>query len=222
MTASVIIPWAPGCAHRERALAWVWERWEATGHQVLLGWWEDKPWCKARAVSTWLPDATGDILVVADADCWSDGIPDAIAAVSDGAPWAMPHGKVHRLTHAATQHVLDGHAPAPGMDLTQAPYQGWPGGGLVTVRRDVYEQAPLDPRFVGWSGEDESWARALTVLAGRGWRGRASLWHLWHPPQERQSRRWGSDAARQLASRYRAARTPDAMRALLAEADSYA
>ena len=215
---SVIIPWAPdtGCRHREAALAWTASKWVATGHEVVVGE-HTGPWCKATAVSDGLARATGDVLVVADADVWTPGWEGAVERVVSGVPWAMPHGKVHRLTHAATQQVLDGHEPARGMDLTQSPYQGWPGGGMVVTRRDVYAQAPLDPRFVGWSGEDESWAHALRALAGPGWRGTAPLWHLWHPPQERMSRRWGSHAARELAARYVRARTFETMRALVDE-----
>ena len=215
---SVIIPWAPGvgCRHREAALAWTASKWVGTGHEVVVG--ENTgPWCKAAAVADGLARATGDVLVVADADVWTPGWEGAVGRVVSGVPWAMPHGKVHRLTHAATQQVLDGHEPARGMDLTQSPYQGWPGGGMVVLRRDVYVRAPLDPRFVGWSGEDESWAHALRTLAGPGWRGTAPLWHLWHPPQERMSRRWGSPEARELAARYVRARTFETMRALVDE-----
>lgn len=216
---SVIIPWAPGtgCRHREAALAWTVSRWVATGHEVVVGE-HTGPWCKAAAVADGLARATGGILVVADADVWSDSWQAAIDQVVSGVPWAMPHGPVRRLTHAATQDVLDGHDPHAGMDLTQRPYQGWSGGGMVVLRRETYEEVPLDPRFVGWSGEDGSWAHALKVLAGRGWRGTAPLWHLWHPPQERMSRRWGSVAAQRLAHRYQRARTPKMMRALVNEA----
>lgn len=215
---SVIIPWAPGCAHRERALGWVRERWEETGHQVLLGQLEDEAWCKARAVAAALPNASGDVLVVADADCWTDGWAEAVDAVTAGAPWAIPHGKVHRLSEAATARVLAGEPPSERMPHAQAPYQGMAGGGMVVLRRDLYEQVPLDGRFAGWGQEDESWALALHRMAGRPWRGRAPLWHLYHPPQERMSRRWGSPEGRELALRYRRARTPAAMRALLDEA----
>lgn len=216
---SVIIPWAPdtGCRHRDAALAWTVSRWTATGHEVVVGE-HAGPWCKARAVADGLRRASGHILVVADADVWSPGWDTAVAQVQAGVRWAMPHGPVHRLTHAATQHVLDGHDPTPDMDLTQRPYEGWPGGGLVVLDRDAYEVAPLDPRYIGWSGEDESWAHALRTLVGEGWRGSAPLWHLWHPPQERMSRRWGSVQARRLATRYARARTPAQMRALVDEA----
>jgi hypothetical protein len=89
---------------------------------------------------------------------------------------------------------------------------------MTVLTRETYEQVPLDRRFAGWGQEDESWALALTCLTGAPWRGDAPLWHLWHPPQDRASRRWGSGASRALWARYcQAAADPDAMRALLAE-----
>lgn len=214
---SVILPFSGTCPHRERALSWVRARWAQTGHQVLIGETAGE-WCKARAVSAALPRATGDVLVLADADCWTHGVHEAIRQVQAGAPWAVPHGRVHRLSPAATNLVLAGADPATEMEHAEKPYRGFAGGGIVVVPRGLYAEVPLDPRFVGWSGEDESAAHAWTMLAGRPWRGPAALWHLWHPPQPRASRRWGSDTAKALAARYRKATTPAQMRQLLDEA----
>lgn len=215
---SVILPWRPGCPHREAALSWVLHRWAATGWRVVVA---EQPgggaWCKAAAVAAGLADATGDVLVVADADVWCDGIGAAVDAVFRGAGWAVPHRLVYRLSEAATSGVLAGLAPSPGMRLVQAPYVGYAGGGITVLPRSTYDQVPLDPRFRGWGQEDESWAHALTVLAGDPWRGTTPLYHLWHPPQRRLSRRWGSAAGRALAARYGRARTADRVRALLAE-----
>ncbi|MGV2386818.1 MAG UNVERIFIED_CONTAM: glycosyltransferase, partial [Thermobifida fusca] len=77
----MILPWRPGCPHREAALSWVLPRWEDTGWQVVVA---EQPgggaWCKAAAVEAGLADATGDVLVVADADVWCDGIGAAVDA----------------------------------------------------------------------------------------------------------------------------------------------
>ena len=219
MTVSVVVPWRPDGAERDAAWAWVASMWGKCypDWQLVVGRGGDGPWCKATAVAEGLADATGDILVVADADCWTDGVEAAVRAVEAGAAWAIPHHLVHRLTAAATADVLRG-LPLGGRTV-QRPYPGYPGGGITVVRRDVYAEVPLDPRFLGWGQEDESWAHALTVLAGRPWRGTAPLWHLWHPPQPRRSRRWGSTESRRLYERYRAAAAPDDVRALLAEID---
>lgn len=193
------------------------------------------PWCKAAAVEDGMLSSRfdADIVVVHDADCWSDGLADAVSNVAESLTrrnipqWAIPHGDVHRLTPAATAEVLAGRDPHPGMPLVPhhdgghtRPYGGMAGGGIVVLTRDAYEQVPLDPRFLGWGGEDESWGLALTTLLGPPWRGDAPLYHLWHPPEERLNRHVGSAATRALTVRYQYAAKdgPAAMRALVDEA----
>lgn len=218
LTVSVVVPWRPDGGHRDAAwqyLAWRWTR-THPHWQIVTGAAPDGPWCKAAAVAAALPGATGDVLVIADADVWCDGVDQAVSAVANGAGWAVPHDLVHRLTEDATAAVRAG-GPLRGPSV-ERPYRGYAGGGMTVLDRETYQQVPLDPRFAGWGQEDEAWALALGCLAGAAWRGSAPLWHLWHPPQARTSRRWGSDASRALWARYRIAATdPAAMRVLLDE-----
>lgn len=219
MTAVVVIPWRGGCAHREASLGCVLERWRAAGFEPVLGGAPEGAWCKADAVAEALSHAAGDdVLVMADADVWTEGIGQAIEAVASGAPWAIPHAMVHRLTADATAAVLA--TGVLGGATVQRPYRGFEGGGITVMPRRLYEQVPLDRRFAGWGQEDEAHALALTTLAGAPWRGTAPLFHLWHPPQPRDSRRWGSVPSRALWQRYRLATTPQAMRDLLAEMEA--
>jgi len=161
-------------------------------------------------------------LIIADADVWCDGVPEAVAAVRRGAGWAIPHYRVLRLTKPATAEVLEsGCWPTRRTSTTyaQRPYPGRPGGGMVVLSRETYERVPLDPRFVGWGQEDESWALALGTLVGPSWRGLADLYHLWHEPAPRQSRAFGSAASMRLYNRYAGARkNPARMRQILAAA----
>lgn len=159
-------------------------------------------------------------MVIHDADVWCDGLDRAVAAVADGAPWAIPHEHVHRLDQTSTAAVLAG-APLGGT-LTEKPYRGWAGGGIVVLPRSTYDQVPIDPRFAGWGQEDDSWAIALTQLAGEPWRGDGDLWHLWHPPQPREGRIIGSAEGKALNRRYRAARyDPVRLARLIEEARSW-
>lgn len=223
---SVLVPWRPDGGHRDAAWNHLRARWEQRhpGWQVVTGAAPDGPWCKAAAVADALTRAAGELLVVADADVWSDGVQDAVTAVAGGAPWAVPHWHVHRLTEAATAAVLAGGRMEGEVGgsrwrrVERQPYPGYPGGGMVVLPRALYGQVPLDPRFAGWGQEDECWAAALKTVAGVPWRGGADLWHLWHPPQRRMTPRFGSREGRELYRRYQAARTPAAMRELLAEA----
>lgn len=219
---SVVVPWRADGGHRDRAWTWVQARWTELHPtwQIVVGEPPDGPWCKAAAVADALTKADGSILVVADADVWCDATRAAVEAVHRSVQWAIPHGKVYRLTEDATNGVLAGEArPAPAAGLDRTPYVGVEGGGLVVLHRDTYRQTPLDRRFVGWGQEDESWGLALRTVVGPPWRGVAPLWHLWHPPQPRLNQHVGSQPGRALHVRYQCAARDgvDAMRALLAE-----
>lgn len=219
MSVEVVIPFAGGCRWRERALSWATGRYPRTwGVTVAEG---DSPWTKAKAVRPAVEASRAEIIVVADADVWTDGVAEAVAAVELGQPWAIPFTGVFRLTPEATERILAGE-PIPAdeheLDLDERAYKGRPGGGAVVAPRELLLDVPLDPRFVGWGQEDESWGIALRTIAGAPHRCRHALIHLWHPPQERLDREFGSREGRALRERYEAAgASADAMRALIAE-----
>lgn len=230
MKVLVAVPVHGNDPHRQAALGWVARQWGLSPYRPMLGCPDTEVWCKAEAVRNAIGDLDADILVVADADVWCDGLQDAIDAVHRGAPWARPHRLVHRLSQASTAAVLAGTPPHRGMELdpdeptARRPghrnegYGGVDGGGIVVVRRDIWDDCPLDPRFRGWGHEDTSWARALTVLHGGPVRFNHDLWHLWHPPQPRLGRGFGSAESAELEAQYRRARTPEAMRRLVDQA----
>jgi len=218
VTVSVLIPFTSAEPGRLRARDHVTGWYRARGWDVVEGACP-APWRKAVAVADAADRSSGDIIVVADADCICAGIAQAVAAVQTGAPWAIPHLMVHRLDQAATQAVYSGATADSTSGRDEAPYQGFPGGGIVVLPRATYDDVPLDPRFEGWGQEDEAWAMALTSLAGPPARGAADLYHLHHPPPPRMARHIGSDASHQLLNRYvRATRGGrPTMRALLDE-----
>jgi hypothetical protein len=216
---SVVVPRTPGsCVHRDRAWEWVKARYAAVHpHWEVVEGVGGEPWVKAAAVADGLSRASGDVLVLADADCWTDGLGEAVDLL-DVAPWVVPHLTVLRLTEESTAEVLAGAEPGDAHDWDQAPYHGWVGGGFVVIRRADYERAPLDHRFIGWGLEDASFALAAEELVGPHRRLKWPLWHLWHPPQARGSRRYGSQQSEDLWRRYRRSRgRRDRMLALVAE-----
>jgi hypothetical protein len=218
LSVAVLIPWrSTDCPHRSRALAFVLSRYATTGWPVVIGRHDDGPWCKALAVDDALAQTQAEILILGDADCWTSGLPAAVQAVQDGAAWAIPHRAVHRLNEAATARYMAG-SPLEGLPLGERAYLGVEGGGLAVVRRDAYEAAPLDQRFTGWGSEDDAAGLAWRCLHGPPWRGKAPLIHLYHPPQERATRTFGSMESRDLRKRYaRARHDPAAMQRLIEE-----
>lgn len=220
---TVIIPWRGGDRHRERALHWVRGSYKARlpNVRVHVAQLDDGPWCKARAVMPAVRRAEDGLVIVADADVWTDGLQRAMSAVVCGAAsWAVPHLMVKRLSIDGTDRLLRGGSPQAS-DLDQRPYQGVYGGGIVVAHRKTLLDVPLDPRFTGWGQEDQSWGQALLAIEGPAWRGDADLWHLWHPPPQRMSRIRGSQEGWALRRRYvYASRTgPQAVRDLLKEFD---
>ena len=221
MNLLVVVPWRAGCPHRERALAWVVARWQETGVQPVLAVAPPGSWCKAHVGGYVADTAPGTVVVVHDADCWSAGTVAAIDAVARAGGWAVPHLHVRRLNRQATDLVYAGADPdrfGPER-LTENPYPGVPGGGIVVAARDVLLDVPFDARFEGWGGEDHSLGYALHTLHGAPWRGGRPLTHLWHPPQPRASRKVGSRTSEELRRRYRAAHGNEAdMRRIVNEA----
>lgn len=214
MSVEVIVPWAGSCPFRRRALDWVVGRyrWPVV---IAEG---PTPWVKARAVAPAVAASTADVVVIADADVWAPGIDEAVVAVETGAPWAVPHRGVFRLSPDGTDNLLDGEC-WEDQSLDQRPYLGVEGGGIVVAPRETLLDVPLDPRFVEWGQEDESWGIALHHLAGLRYRAKQPLIHLWHPHPPRMDRRHGSIQSRALFRRYlNARRDPAQMRSLIEEA----
>lgn len=215
---SIIIPWRSGCPHREQAAEWVERRLgdqfpHASVKRGVLS--PSEPWVKAEAVAR--VELTNEIAVIHDADVWTDGLSAAVEAIENGAPWAIPHDKLHRLSAEGTEAVLAG-APWQDQPLDQKPYRGIEGGGIIVAPREVIHAIPVDSRFTGWGQEDESHAVALHALLGPPWRGTADLIHLFHPPQPRMTRRRGSRESWELRKRYFSAKNdPAAMSRLIEE-----
>lgn len=212
----LVIPFAGDCPHRQRAFDWIRRRYaeEFPDWNLSIGT-TGEPWIKAHAVMPAIQASTAEIIVVADADCWTTGLPRAIERIEAGASWAVPHGRVYRLTESSSQAFMGG-GDWENQTWDRKPYVGLRGGGFVIAPRQTLIDVPLDPSFIGWGQEDASWGLALSALAGAGWRGNAPLIHLWHPPQEYELHKWGSVASKRRHQLYvRARRKPQMMRDLL-------
>lgn len=220
---SVVIPFASEDPHRLAALQYVrdWYAEHFPAWQLVVGGGIPGSWSKGATLANLVEQASHDLLVIADADCITRTaeLAEAVARVAAGeANWAVPHRTVYRLTESHTARVLDGHAPQPRA-LDRPKHNGTVGGGIVVVTRDAWNTVGgIDPRFIGWGGEDMAFGWALETLCGKPIHLTAPLYHLWHPSEVTGKYRRGSPEAEALAGRYRdARRDPDAMRALVDE-----
>jgi hypothetical protein len=215
----VVVPWRSGCPFREAAWRWVRSWWAETHPEwrVVEAPAPDGDWVKASAVNPAARASTADVVVVADADVVSPGVAEAAQKVVGGAPWAIPHLAVRRLTRDATASLLAGSDLDSLTEcVEERPYEGVAGGGLIVAPRSTLVDVGLDPRFNGWGGEDFALGWALATLVGEPWRGEADLIHLWHPPQPRETRKVGSKESELLRRQFSAARGDRvAMRALV-------
>jgi len=223
-TWTVVVPFdEAGDPHRRRALDFIVRRYQQQGLPVVVS---EPPsaggWSKGVAVDAGVRSTSTWGLVIADADVIVsvDALDATLGRVGSGAAWAQPHGRVYRLGENATRHLIEGEPYRPGR-ASRA--QGPPGGGIVVLSRDAYDTVGgIDSRFVGWGGDDISFARALDTLVGPGVRLGAPMTHLWHVPMSRRpggrSSGRASPESEALAGRYYdAAGDPTAMRALVSE-----
>lgn len=216
MSVSVIIPYRKREEISERALAFVRARY-AELHpewQVVLGNCRGA-WSKGKAIASALRKAEGDRLVIADADSFTEPGPLESAVESlEEFQWSVPHKTVIRLDADSSERVLGGATPI-AKGLARPRYRGTIGGGLIVVRRSLYDElGGIDPRFKGWGGEDLTFGWMLLLLGGPFMRYGGYLWHLWHQPETTNLR--GSEASEALVAEYRAVSSePDGMRALI-------
>jgi hypothetical protein len=90
---------------------------------------------------------------------------------------------------------------------------------VLVVPRSVWDKVGgFDERFVGWGGEDVAFAQACRVLTGEPERTEGPVYHLYHGRSvDRNPMLKTYQAGAALAVRYRKARDPETMRALLDE-----
>lgn len=164
-------------------------------------------WSKGAAVADAVARSTASVLVIHDADSYvePDNLAHAVELVAGGAyPWFVPHRAIYRLNERETARVLAGNIARRGHTI-RTPYSAVPGGGITVVSRAAFDAVGgIDPRFVGWGGEDVAFGYALDTLVGAHGTGAAPLVHLWHPHPAPNLR--GPPASEDLIAEYTAAR----------------
>jgi hypothetical protein len=225
VSVSVLIPTGiPDGRERSRNLAWIvrwWER-EFPEFEVCVGESSTDPYQKAEAFNRARSQASGDVLILADGDCYT--APDQIrklAADAHHGVWGWPWDALIRTGHPHASSIT----ARTDTDLRVRDgdrKHGGTAGGIVIMPAAYWDHVGgLDPRFVGWGGEDNALIASVAVFYGPPVRIPGPMFHLWHPVSPD---RWSPvDPARleqpnwKLWARYRDAVTPAEMLALIDE-----
>src|SRR6266481_6217572 len=109
MSVAVLIPFVSEDKDRQAAFKAVCNWWRDNfGYQIVKG--IADPYTKGAALADASNWTDADILCIADSDCILQEpirIKEIVAAIERGQfEWAVPHGKVHRLTEKSTNFAM--------------------------------------------------------------------------------------------------------------------
>jgi glycosyltransferase involved in cell wall biosynthesis len=245
---SLLVPFrvSPDDAMDDRTRNWHWLRayWEheLPDAEIVIGHYEGTPFSKTAAVNEAADRASGDVLVILDADCYIAGsvITECAERIQEaesrGRPlWFVPYRHFHRLPPEATLILLRSDPRSPlrfSFPYVVDDGYGAPGvaghhyGALVTMmpREAFWQVGGMDERFVGWGAEDIAFMHAVDTLYGRHQASNNDVFHLYHGGigDSWNTRQWSGQTAympqHHLATRYSLARFDrDRMRALADE-----
>lgn len=183
---------------------------------------------KAAAVNDAARHATGDVVVILDADCYirPQVILDCAEDIREHRRvghkiWFMPYRRFWRLTEDFSDVILRSdpehsvwppNPPAEWMVQEVAEKSSscghWFGALIQVMPREAFDAAGgMDERFRDWGGEDVSFMRAVDALYARHRTTNNPVYHLWHPTFGSTSpeRHWSGGSSRSndwLSDRY--------------------
>jgi len=158
------------------------------------------PFSKSAAINAGARKATGDILVLLDADGYvsTDSIRYCAQKIRKALSrnqrlWYVPYRHFFRLTDKASKRVLKSSPchpfqfsfPPHPADTQPTPgpgYGHWFGALIQIVPREAFDVCDgWDERFRGWGGEDHSAMRATDTMYWPHKTLPGQVLHLWHP-----------------------------------------
>jgi GT2 family glycosyltransferase len=230
---SFLIPFRDPSGDRTQAHQWMLARWRHHYPEAEFCIGSDDgvdPFNKSLAVNNAAKQASGDIYLILDADCWVEPqyVERAIAMVERGVPWVVPCRRNMRLRRDVSEKLMarDPAAPLPPILTRDAEVTGPVVGFLHVLSRQNFELVGgMDERIRGWGGEDTAFTWALDRVIGHHAKLNGIALCLWHerPRDTHQQRTWfGQDRRSEaykkaLIGRYTHARSKEAMLALLSE-----
>lgn len=201
---SVLVPYRPDGAHRQRTWDWLRQRWAmlCPEAEVIVqgddGGAHPGQFNHPLAINRAAERASHDVFIVADCDTafdpgWVREAARLVAAEAE--PWVMPRF-YDKLTARATDILLSSSPATPLDEDNIAPMvaqREWRGdsicwSGLVVVHRSGFETVGgYDERIAWWGGDDICFGLTMDALVGRHHRLDGSAVHCWHPAPSEQT-----------------------------------
>lgn len=177
---SAVIPYRPAVG-RVDAYEFVREHLEANVDEVVIADDGGDPFSRGCSINDGVARASGDLLVVCDADLVLpvDQLDLGVITVAARSGMCLPFDRYHYLTGAATLEVMAGVQPTPDTPR-QFAMDSSVGGVCVIDRKTFNLVGGFDPSLRGWGGEDYAFWAAVDTLA-EVHRVPGVLYHLWHP-----------------------------------------
>ncbi len=187
---SILIPFQTDHGQRERVFHWIVQFYKTflPNADICIGT-SSPPFSKAKAVNDAAKKARGTIFAIVDADTLlNPSVFKSAMMLLQDAPWLIPYNNVFDLTAESTNRLINEKPmwPLPKW-LSFSIRKPLPVGGVNILRKTDFEKVGgFDERFHGWGGEDDAFAAAMNTFSGQYVRLDEPLYHLWHPPAERQ------------------------------------
>jgi Glycosyl transferase family 2/N-terminal domain of galactosyltransferase len=201
---SLLVPFRSDGDVRLATWKWLREYWEheLPGAQICVGTSFAVPFCKTSAVNQAAAQASGDVFVILDADCYMPGhvIEECAkrirAARDDGRKlWFIPYRRFYRLTQDASRRLLASNPdsplqfpdPPPPDDIIPESKKSishghWFAALIQIMPREAFAAAGgMDSRFRGWGGEDIAFMRAVDTMYAKHKTADNGTFHVWHP-----------------------------------------
>lgn len=200
---SLLVPFRTDNARRAETWNWLKQYWrhELPGAEIITGTDDHPAFCKTAAINRAAANATGDVFVILDADCYVSGeviehcANEIRNAQSRGHRlWFMPYRYFYRLTDIASREIIrsdptnppkyfSSGPPAYKLQETKSVDQGhWFGALIQVMPREAFELVGgMDTRFNGWGGEDVAFMHAVDTLYSPHKTVSNGVIHLWHP-----------------------------------------
>lgn len=227
MPLSVLIPFRSDDGWRDALLNWTIRWWQVNfpAVEIVVADTDHELFNRGAARNEAARHATGDVLVIADADTipQADAVRASVELVASGeAPWVIPYdgapdGRYYNLSESATRRRLR-FAPDPATPIGE-PWDpddiefklvSW--AGCLIVPAEGFWKAGGYPELELWGYEDDCARTAFDVMVGPHVRVPGFAVHLWHECSN--SDRFdnpGIAGNRAVYDEYRSARSPQRM-----------